>query len=165
MKKMLQEYIAFNTWANEKICQQINLLSDEQLSIEIVSSFKSIRETLLHIWFAQDIWLERLHGNSPVKWPSRAFEGTKEELIAGLITSSRKLEEKAFTYSKQKLKQQVSYKTLKGLEGQSSVYQVLMHVANHGTYHRGQLVTMLRQAGSTSIPATDLIAFYREAGK
>lgn len=162
---MVRDYVAFNTWANEKICKEIVLLTDEQLSMEIISSFKSIRETLLHSWFAQDIWLERLHGNSPAKWHAVAFEGTKDELIAGLTDSSKRLEEKAFAYSKHQLKQEVSYKTLKGIEGKSAVYQVIMHVVNHGTYHRGQLVTMLRQTGKSEIPATDLIAFYREVGK
>jgi uncharacterized damage-inducible protein DinB len=41
------------------------------------------------------------------------------------------------------------------------LWQMLQHVANHSTYHRGQIATMLRQLG-TKATSTDLIAFYRE---
>ncbi|MGB3075794.1 MAG: DinB family protein, partial [Chitinophagales bacterium] len=101
----------------------------------------------------------------PSTWPKVPFAGTKEELTAGLMASSKALEAKAISYDKKQLNQEVSYKTLKGITGISPVYQILMHVSNHGTYHRGQLVTMLREAGKTEIPATDLIAFYREKRK
>jgi uncharacterized damage-inducible protein DinB len=40
--------------------------------------------------------------------------------------------------------------------------QTFQHLVNHGTYHRGQVVTMLRQLGAGTPPSTDLIAFYRE---
>jgi uncharacterized damage-inducible protein DinB len=42
------------------------------------------------------------------------------------------------------------------------VYQVLVHIFNHGTYHRGQLVTMLRQLGVEKIPQTDYIVWTRK---
>jgi len=40
-------------------------------------------------------------------------------------------------------------------------WQIMQHVVNHGTYHRGQVIAMLRQLGAKGV-ATDLIAFYRE---
>lgn len=162
MKKLVREYATFNTWANDRICSEIILLTNEELHQEMKSSFKSIRETVLHIWDAQDIWLERFEGTSPTKWPSASFNGSKIELIDGLMASSEALEAKAFEYGKQQLKKKVNYTTMKGISGTSPLYQMLLHVVNHGTYHRGQLVTMLREAGKTEIPATDLIAFYRE---
>ncbi len=165
MKEMIRNYVAFNTWANERISGEIITLTDEQLLQEMKSSFKNISETMQHIWNAQNIWLERLKGNSPAQWPAVAFDGTKEALTAGLMASSHALEERAADYGKKQLREEISYKTLNGTEGRSSVYKILMHVVNHGTYHRGQLVTMLRQAGKTEIPSTDLIAFFWQQDK
>lgn len=162
MKKLIRDYAAFNTWANDRICSEVILLTEEEFLLEMKSSFKNIRETLLHIWDAQDIWLERFDGTSPSKWPSASFNGSKIELIDGLMASSEALEARAYEYDKQQLKKKVNYTTMKGNNGTSPLYQMLLHVVNHGTYHRGQLVTMLREVGKTEIPATDLIAFYRE---
>lgn len=56
----------------------------------------------------------------------------------------------------------VSYKTLDGKEFKNTVEEVVTHCMNHGTYHRGQLITMLRQAGHTKVGSTDYIRFARE---
>ena len=159
MKKFIRQYAAFNVWANERISGAIDKLTDEQFNQPLKSSFPTIRETLIHVLQAQDIWLERFKGTSPTSWPE--FTGTKDELIMGLLKSSKAVEEKAKGYNKKKLKEEVHYTTLKGISGESEIYQMLAHVINHGTYHRGQLVTMLRNVGVTEIPATDLIAFFR----
>jgi uncharacterized damage-inducible protein DinB len=54
------------------------------------------------------------------------------------------------------------YLNLKKEQFKQPVYQVLVHVFNHGTYHRGQLVTMLRQLGIEKIPQTDYIVWSRK---
>jgi len=54
----------------------------------------------------------------------------------------------------------VAYKNIKGEPFQSPVWQIVLHIVNHASYHRGQITTMLRQLGHTPVP-TDLIAFYR----
>jgi uncharacterized damage-inducible protein DinB len=48
------------------------------------------------------------------------------------------------------------------LTGASPLWQMLQHVVNHATYHRGQVTTLLRQLGATPPKSQDLIAFYRE---
>jgi uncharacterized damage-inducible protein DinB len=57
----------------------------------------------------------------------------------------------------------VSYKPPAGDSFQSAAHQIVMHVGNHATLHRGQAVPMLRQLGAQA-PATDLIFYYREQG-
>lgn len=160
MKKFICDYVSFNAWATNIICNVVETLSDEQFNREVKSSFPSIRETLLHVRDSQDIWLKRFDGISPKEWPS--FNGTREELTAALRKSCDALEEKVFSYDKKQLKQEVAYTTLKGISGNSPRYQMFAHVVNHGTYHRGQLVTMFREVGVTEIPGTDLITFFRE---
>ena len=53
------------------------------------------------------------------------------------------------------------YKTLAGVAGRSPLWQMVQHVVNHGSYHRGQVTTMLRQLGAKPSKSMDLVAFYR----
>jgi len=165
MKKFILEYAAYNVWANETICSVISTLTDEQFEKEIVSSFSSIRKTVLHLWDAHLVWINRLEGVSLKAFPSESFLGTNEEIITGLISSSKKLKDLTESYDEDALQSIKKYATFKGGIVTSSLYQVLAHVFNHSTYHRGQLVTMLRQLGIMDIPKTDLIFFYREVKK
>jgi uncharacterized damage-inducible protein DinB len=162
MKKFITEYAAFNTWANERLCEVAAKLNDEQMNQEINSSFSSIKKTLLHIWDAQLIWIKRLEGVSLSSFPSQSFTGSDADLIAGILETSKQLQALAESFDEDALNMVRKYSTLKGGIVTSATYQVLSHVINHSTYHRGQLVTMLRQAGVTEIPSTDLIYFYRE---
>ena len=59
------------------------------------------------------------------------------------------------------LDRDIEYKTLKFGLYRNPLWQSLLHVINHGTYHRGQVTTMLRQLGAQPI-LTDLMHFYRE---
>jgi uncharacterized damage-inducible protein DinB len=60
------------------------------------------------------------------------------------------------------IQRMIHYKTLAGVESQSLLWQMLQHVVNHATYHRGQVTNFLRQLGCAPPKGTDLIAFYRE---
>ena len=57
----------------------------------------------------------------------------------------------------------LDYRLLNGQPGRSTFWHMVQHVVNHGTYHRGQVTTMLRQLGAAPPKALDLIAYYREA--
>src|SRR3977135_833219 len=103
MKKFIREYAAFNVWANERICSVASSLGDDQLDQEIISSFPSVKKTLLHLWDAQLVWINRLEGFSLKAFSSEDFSGAKEEMIEGVMNSSRKLEELADGYDKEKL--------------------------------------------------------------
>ena len=54
------------------------------------------------------------------------------------------------------------YRLISGAEGKSPFWQMLQHVVNHSTFHRGQVVTLLRQLGAAPPKTMDLIGFYRE---
>jgi uncharacterized damage-inducible protein DinB len=54
------------------------------------------------------------------------------------------------------------YKLLSGQPGASALWQMLQHIVNHGSYHRGQVTTMLRQLGAPPARSMDLIAFYHQ---
>jgi uncharacterized damage-inducible protein DinB len=162
MKKLIEEYTGYNHWANQRLVTVLEKLSDEMLEKEISSSFSSIKKTLLHVIGAQEIWIRRMEGVSPGAFPTDGFSGTVRDLLDLLLAGSLRLKQLAQAADEAQLLAEKKYATLKGGIVTSTLYQVLAHVVNHGTYHRGQLVTLFRQVGVTDIPAFDLIFFYRD---
>ena len=69
----------YNLWANKKLIGFLSKLEPVLLDKELISSFKTIRETLYHIWDAELIWFTRLNGSSLTGWPSETFKGSNDE--------------------------------------------------------------------------------------
>lgn len=161
----INEHLAYNLWANERVAHLLMAQDDAVLQAEQKSSFASISKTLLHIWDAEVIWLTRLKGGSITDWPSRNFSGTKAEMLREFIRNSTEL--MAFVTEKGPAFQQqtIAYKNMKGDVFENSVEEILFHLVNHGTYHRGQITTLLHGAGVTQMVSTDLIAWFREQRK
>jgi len=142
-KQYFLEVADYNIWANDIVLSWINKITDEQWEKHVVSSFNSIAETVLHITSAETIWLERLNkAESPV-WLQSTFKGTRTDVIELWKKASLGLK-------------------INGDRYEMPHYQVFAHIFNHSTYHRGQLVTMLRQVGFTDVGSTDKLGFYRK---
>lgn len=151
----------YNFWANRRILEACRPLTPEQFTRSLGSSFPSVHATLVHICEAEWLWLERWHGRSapglrpPSDFPDfSSVERRWTEVERNLIdyVASLRAED---------LARVVHHKTTQGVPQAAPHWQMLQHLVNHGTYHRGQVATMLRQLGSKAI-STDLIAFYRE---
>jgi len=160
MKELLLQYANYNIWANKRIIDVLLTLEPELLDKEIVSSFSSVKQTVYHVWGAEFIWLQRLQLEEQPVWIQKVFKGTFEEACADWQRVSevlaqfvaRQYDDKSFEHIFQYYNsEKKSFKVPVGL--------TLNHVFNHGTYHRGQLVTMLRQLGVTHLPSTDFFAF------
>ena len=81
---MLSQYAAYNLWANQRIVEVINNLSDEQTERHIESSFNGIQKTLLHLWDIEDIWWQRLKLTETQVWQSDNYTGSLMELTNNL---------------------------------------------------------------------------------
>lgn len=161
MKELLVEYAAYNTWANQLMIDAMLSLQDTQIDKIINSSFQSVRATAYHSWSAEDMWLQRLGHVTDTVWAESIFKGSFADACSNWLVSSKALEHYVNTQYEEALKSILNFKDLKNNGHSMPVFQVLQHVFNHATYHRGQLVTMLRQAGETKIPRTDFIEFAR----
>jgi len=164
--KMTQEYFIeladYNIWANDIVLTWLNNINDEQWGKHVESSFNSIGETVLHIVSAESVWLERLNkAESPV-WLQSTFKGTKGETTALWKKTSAELKKFVDGFNESRMMDKLVFKRLNGDRYEMPHYQVFAHVFNHSTYHRGQLVTMLRQVGYTSVGSTDMLGFYRK---
>lgn len=162
MKKMLAQYAAYNLWANNRIIEVINNLTDEQVDREIVSSFSSIKKTLLHLWDVENIWWQRMKLAEVQVWQSDSFEGSLLELNTNIQAQSKQWKEWIDLATEAALEHEFIYKNSKKDQFKQPVYEMLLHLFNHQTYHRGQLITLLRQVDEKNVPNTDLISFLRK---
>ena len=161
MKEILLQYAAYNLWANQKLCDAIINLTEEQQLQPVISSFSGIKNNLLHIWNAESIWWQRLKLNENVIGPGAVSEYSVKELINNLSQQDKQWVEWITNASPAAIDHVFAYQNSKKEHFKQPVYQMLMHVFNHGTYHRGQIVTILRQLGIEKIPATDFIVWSR----
>ncbi len=154
------QYIKYNSWANETLSNVLSTQPNEVLDKELVSSFPTIRKTVFHIADAQHIWLSRMRGISPADWPSKALDDS--QAVVALRATSFGFEEFVSRKESAFFKEICSYVTLDQKTYQEENGNIIMHCMNHSTFHRGQLITMLRQVGfDGKIPSTDLIAYLR----
>jgi uncharacterized damage-inducible protein DinB len=159
MNKQDVEYLyEYNRWANARVLDSVSKLTPEQFSRDLQSSHRSVKDTLAHILAAEWIWLERWKGVSPnallipsdfptvesleTRWA--AVVGDYTEFIDGVTDGS--------------LAAVIAYTNTRGEEWAYPLGQMLQHVMNHSSYHRGQVTTMLRQLGAEVNPV-DLLVF------
>jgi uncharacterized damage-inducible protein DinB len=158
----IRSLYAYNRWANARLIEVIAGLPAERLTAEIPSSFPSILGTLAHIAAAEWVWLRRWKGENPTAFPdwlaAPSLPGVREKL------AEIEAERASFvgSLSDADLERPLDYRTLAGDPFRNRLADLLVHVVNHSSYHRGQLTTMLRQVGATPV-ATDFVLFKREA--
>ncbi|HAP01890.1 MAG TPA: hypothetical protein DCQ93_08215 [Bacteroidetes bacterium] len=157
----IQLCTASNVWANSQLCKVALEMDLDEFERERVSSFTSIKKTFLHLWDAEYIWLTRLQDEPLGEVPGKFFSGTREKLLNQFLETSVAFDEFASCLDILTLEKVMEYKTLNGEPCRNKMFESILHCMNHSTYHRGQLVTLFRQAGITSLPATDLIQFVR----
>jgi len=151
----------YNSWANHRTLEASAVLTPEQFTRDLGSSFSSVRDTLAHIYGAEWFWLERWHGRTPAKLPSPADFPDFGTVRRGFAEMDRNLVDYVASLTQDDLQRVLQFKTLAVVPYSTPLAPCLQHVANHSTYHRGQVTTLLRQLGAKAV-ATDLIAFYRE---
>jgi len=148
----------YTEYANCLALDAAEKLTEEQRLYDFKISHGSIQGTLIHMAGAEWIWLERWHGVSHSRiWTAEDFadipalrarwqeiENERRQLLEGL--------------TEERLRQDLSYKNLKGEALTLPLVEQMQHVVNHGTLHRGQVVGMIRQLG-VQPPAVDLLYY------
>lgn len=161
MKELLKQLAAYNIWAHQKITDVIVALPEEKQLAKVPSSFDSLHKTLLHMWDSESIWWQRLKLHERFVSPSDNFKGATRDVVNGLLSQSRLWEGWVTNASDLAIQHVFEYRNSKKELNKMAVYQLLIHVFNHGTYHRGQLINMLRQLGIDKLPQTDFSAWTR----
>jgi uncharacterized damage-inducible protein DinB len=154
-EQMPARYAEYNLWANRVMAQWLATATPAQWEQEIASSFSSLRATTLHIWSAEYLWLQVLKGQSHQDNPARHFEGTAEDALAEWLKASEAFYEWVAAQGADGLAQSRE----SGNRPPLAVTDIIQHCMNHSTYHRGQLITLGRQAELSNPPRTDFIHF------
>jgi len=165
MKRLFEQYASYNVWANHKIIFTIGQLDPVLWYQQTPSSFDSLYKTLLHIWDAESIWWQRMRLHEKIVVPSASFDSSLKDVCNGLLHQSMQWETfiKSGEFDEAAINSKLIYKNLKGETFNQPVSEVLLHLFNHSTYHRGQVITMLRTLGVEKMPGTDFIAWSRGA--
>jgi len=162
MKKLLTQYSAYNLWANQQFLDLIAKLPEELHTQEIISSFPGLVATLLHIRDAESIWWQRIKLAEIIERPSEKFCGSLAEVSKGILNQSRHWHDWILQSPDHMFDHELIYYTSKKERFKQSIGEILLHVFNHSTYHRGHLVTILRQLGISNIPVTDFAYWARK---
>ncbi|HXE80190.1 MAG TPA: DinB family protein [Vicinamibacterales bacterium] len=158
----LRTLLDYHYWARDRILDAAGRLTPEQYTRNLGSSFPSVRATLCHVYLADLVWYARLEGlPAPTSVSTEPFDDVPalRQAWRDLETTYRALLDRL---TPDALTRTMSYTLLNGTPGTSIVWQIFQHVVNHGSYHRGQVTTMLRQLGAQPPTSLDLISFYRE---
>jgi uncharacterized damage-inducible protein DinB len=162
-QKELSRLHAYSSWATNRMLNAIEQLTTEQYTRDMKSSHGSIQGTLLHLVGAEKIWLSRWKG---VTEPFLTLAEVPDLPAMRNVWEDvgRHTVQWLGTMTDAQLNGTFSLKTSTGETVTHIFWQAFQHLVNHSTYHRGQLVTMLRQL-EVKPPVTDLIFFYRETAK
>ena len=157
----LNVWLDYHYWARDVVLDAVAPLTPEQFTRQVESSFKSVRDTLAHIYAADWLWYARWQGQLPTSLLS--YDAFPD--VASIRKAWSELEGQVRPFVNQLGEAGVSrvfeYKAMNGQPTSSPFWQMLVHVVNHGSYHRGQVTTLLRQLGAAPPKSTDMITFYR----
>jgi len=159
-KNEIQLLFEYDTWADLKLLEVIAPLTGDQFKKDMHSSFGGIQGTLVHILSANRVWLYRWMGKKPESLKIENFPAV-EIVKKQWETYQCEINNFLQSLTEEKLNAPLQYSDMKGNTYSQPLYQQMQHKVNHSSYHRGQLVTMLRQLG-TAVVSTDLIYYIRQ---
>ena len=146
----LRTLLDYHYWARDRLLDALEPLTADQFNRDLGSSFKSIRDTVAHIYAAEWAWHSRWQGQSPTALlPADSFPMSRRSGAPGRRTK-RRCARFSTSSARPASTRVIEYKLLSGQPGASPFWQMLQHVVNHASYHRGQVTTMLRQLGATA---------------
>jgi uncharacterized damage-inducible protein DinB len=160
----LRTMLDYHYWARDRLLEALEPLTPEQFNHDTGSSFKSIRETVVHTYAAEWAWYSRWQGTSPTALMTSDPFPDIAAIRAAWSAHEAKMRAFLDSLGDEGIARVFDYKLLSGQEGSSPLWQMLQHVVNHASYHRGQVTTMLRQLGATPPKSMDMIAYYRTKG-
>lgn len=158
--EVLRTHIDYTVWASLRLLNAATRLTPEELIHDFQTADRSVLGTLAHIFAADRIWLGRLTGI-----PAPGFISDTDRELATLQTAWPALLERWKTWAadltNEQVLEQIAYTDLKARHWKEPLWQLILHVVNHGSHHRGQVSGFLRSLGHEP-PQMDLIYYYRQ---
>ena len=161
----LRILIDYHYWARNRMLDAVAALTPEQYSRDLGSSFRSVRDTLVHLYSAEWAWYQRWQGTSPTHMLSPDQFPDVASLRKDWVEHEARTRAFVDGLDEAGVTRVIEYKLLSGAAGSSPLWQMAQHVVNHASYHRGQVTTMLRQLGAAPAKSMDMIGYYRETAQ
>lgn len=158
-KQLLDQHLAYTGWATQRLLDAVAAIPVAQLTHDFHTADKTIINTLAHVFAADRIWFDRVNGWSRESFITDADRDLNvlQEAWPELLSEWRRW---TGALDDSRLNERIAYKDFAGNSHQSLTSEIILHVVNHGTHHRGQVSGFLRTLGHTP-PPLDLIRFYR----
>jgi uncharacterized damage-inducible protein DinB len=156
----LREHLLYSAWASQRLVHAVEHLSPENLHHDFQTSEHSILRTLVHIFGADRIWLSRVRNEAIGTFLSEADYNLHVLQIDWPLLYER-WNDWAAGLTDDNISEAIAYRDMKGNPYVNPIWEIVLHVVNHGTHHRGQVAGFLRALGHTP-PPLDLIRYYRE---
>ncbi|PEY31715.1 damage-inducible protein DinB [Bacillus cereus] len=160
------EMFKYHTWANQTILGRIKELPSSVLSQEVNSSFPTIAYALSHIYAVDKMWYLVLTGTE-MKEALQACIPLNESILDSVDEYAHIFAELSEQYrewfrSQTDLEQTILLENPFAGIRQTRLSEIVLHLVNHGTYHRGNVSTMLRQLGHASTMNDYSLFWYQE---
>jgi len=155
----IRELYLYNHWANQRVLASVEPLSAGEFNRAMGNSFSSVRDTLAHILGAEWIWLERWLGRSPRELLPTSDFPTVEAIRRRWQVVQQDLNRFLETLTPESLQKSLAYINRAGEPFAYPLWQQMVHVVNHSSYHRGQVTSLLRQLGKEP-QNTDFLVYY-----
>ena len=149
----------YKAWANELVFAAAAQLPEAELSAPRKIVFGSLLRTLNHVCAMDEVWRAHLEGR-PHGYTTRNPESCPS--LPELRSAQEAMDAWFVRYADAPFKEDeiVNFRFIGGGDGSMTRRDILLHVANHGTYHRGNVASMMYQAG-VAPPTTDLPVFLK----
>src|SRR5262245_66407521 len=151
----------YHYWARGRVLVAAADLTPEQWTRDLRSSFPSVRDTLVHVFSSEWVWYSRWQGQSPsVHLSSQEFsdvEVLRQRWREQEVNVRRFVDD----LGDSGVTRVLEYRALSGQPASSPFWQIVEHLVNHASYHRGQVTTLIRQLGGRPPENLDMITFYR----
>jgi uncharacterized damage-inducible protein DinB len=158
----VRDLLLYMLWADRLMLAGARQVRPEDLTREAGVSFGSILGTMTHMLSSQRLWLSRFLGRPLERLPSPGEYPDLQAWIAGWEEMASQIEAFMAGLSDDHLASPLTWNSIPdGAEHTLSLWQPAIHLVNHSTYHRGQVVSLLRQMGYP-VASTDLIHFFNE---
>jgi uncharacterized damage-inducible protein DinB len=165
MIRHFQQFAAYNRWANARLYAAGLAMPDELYRRPTGVFFGSLHGTFNHLLLTDQLWLKRLtgEGDHPNRLDAILYED-RRELARARISEDARLISVVNRYDDAALAGLVSYLTTSGKRQEQPLHEILSHLFNHQTHHRGQAHACCSILTGAEPPTLDLLAFQRGLG-
>lgn len=154
----LVNHLDYTAWATGRILDSVHQLNPEELSREMNVSHSSVLHTLQHIYYADRVWLARLEGRE-ISFADEGDGPSLTDLSTEWPALLKRFRDYVDGLTESQAHETFTYKNLKGEQYSLQRWQAILHVVNHASIHRGQVVGLIRQLDKTP-PSTDILFYY-----